>query len=150
MIHRSHRLRVERVSLIGQAYHVTFATDQRAPVLANFWAARAVIRVIRNADELKLSETHALTVMSDHVHWLFTLQSGDLSPLVGRVKTLSARAIHHERGGSGVLWQRDFYDHAVRNDEALVEIARYFVANPLRAKLVDSVADYPHWYARWL
>ena len=46
--------------------------------------------------------------------------------------------------------QRDFYDHAVRNDEALFEIARYIVANPLRAKLVDSVADYPHWYARWL
>ena len=150
MIHRSHRLRGGRVSLIGQAYHITFATDQRAPVLADFWAARAVIRVIRNADELKLSETHALNVMPDHVHWLFTLQSGDLSQLIGRVKTLSARAIHHERAGSGVLWQRDFYDHAVRNDEALVEIARYIVANPLRAKLVDSVADYPHWYARWL
>ena len=70
--------------------------------------------------------------------------------LVGRVKTLSARAIHHERGGSGVLWQRDFDDHAVRNDEALVEIARYIVANPLRANLVDNVADYPHWYARRL
>ena len=150
MIHRSHRLRVGRVSLIGQAYHVTFATDQRAPVLADFWAARAVIQTIGHADELKLSETHALTVMPDHVHWLFTLQSAGLSPLVGRIKTLSALAIHHERGGSGVLWQRDFYDHAVRNDEAQVEIARYIVANPLRAKLVDNVADYSHWYARWL
>ena len=150
MIHRSHRLRVGRVSLIGQAYHVTCATDQRAPVLADFWAARAVIQTIRHADELKLSETHALTVMPDHVHWLFTLQSGDLSPLVGRVKTLSARAIHRERGGNGVLWQRDFYDRAVRDDEALVDIARYIVANPLRAKLVDNVADYSHWYARWL
>ena len=150
MIHRSHRLPVGRVSLIGQAYHVTFSTNPRAPVLIDFWSARAVIQTIRNADELKLSETHALTVMPDHVRWLFTLQSGDLSPLVGRVKTLSARAIHHERGGCGVLWLRDFYNHAVRTDEALVEIARYIVANPLRVKLVDNVADYPHWYARWL
>ena len=150
MIHQSHRLRAGRVSLIGQTYHVTFATDQRAPMLADFWAAHAVIHTIRHADELKLSETHALTVMPDHVHWLFTLQLGDLSPLVGRVKTLSARAIHRELGGSGTLWQRDFYDHAVRDDEALVDIARYIVANPLRAGLVKNVADYSHWYARWL
>ena len=150
MIHQSHRLRAGRVSVIGQAYHVTFATDQRAPMLADFWAARAVIHTIRHADKLKLSETHALTVMPDHVHWLFTLQSGDLSPLVGRVKTLSSRTIHREQGGSGTLWQRDFYDHAVRDDEALVDIARYIVANPLRAGLVNTVADYSHWYARWL
>jgi len=29
-------------------------------------------------------------------------------------------------------------------------VARYIVANPLRAGLVESVRDYPHWDAIWL
>jgi putative transposase len=32
----------------------------------------------------------------------------------------------------------------------LRNLARYVVANPLRAGLVDSIRDYPHWDAVWL
>ena len=32
----------------------------------------------------------------------------------------------------------------------LRELARYVVANPLRAGLVQSLRDYPHWDAEWL
>ena len=35
-------------------------------------------------------------------------------------------------------------------DEDLAGVARYIVANPLRAKLVRALADYPFWDAVWL
>jgi hypothetical protein len=32
----------------------------------------------------------------------------------------------------------------------LRDIARYIIANPLRAGLAESIGDYPHWDAIWL
>jgi REP element-mobilizing transposase RayT len=49
-----------------------------------------------------------------------------------------------------VLWQEGYHDHALRQEEDIKQIARYIVANPLRAGLVQSVADYPLWDAIWL
>jgi putative transposase len=48
------------------------------------------------------------------------------------------------------LWQRGFHDHAIRKDEDIKRIARYIVANPLRAGLVEKIEDYPLWDAIWL
>jgi hypothetical protein len=50
----------------------------------------------------------------------------------------------------GNIWQRGFFDRAIRKDDDLLGIARYIVANPLRAGIVDSVGDYPLWDAMWL
>ena len=49
-----------------------------------------------------------------------------------------------------VLWQEGFHDHALRKEEDLVKLARYIVANPLRAGIVSKIADYPLWDAVWL
>ena len=49
-----------------------------------------------------------------------------------------------------MLWQRGYYDRAIRSDEDLPSIARYIVGNPIRAGLVTSVGQYPHWDASWI
>ncbi|MGH8412134.1 MAG: REP-associated tyrosine transposase, partial [Pseudomonas sp.] len=38
----------------------------------------------------------------------------------------------------------------IRRDEDLPAVARYIVANPLRAGLVEKIGDYPLWDAVWL
>ena len=47
-------------------------------------------------------------------------------------------------------WQPGFHDHAVRAEEDLASVARYIVANPLRAGLRGKIGDYPFWNAIWL
>jgi hypothetical protein len=48
------------------------------------------------------------------------------------------------------VWQTSFHDHALRREEDVLSVARFVVANPLRAGLVKSLRDYPHWDAVWL
>ena len=43
------------------------------------------------------------------------------------------------------LWQRYGFERVLRNDEATAAVARYTIANPVRAGLVRSPADYPFW-----
>lgn len=39
-----------------------------------------------------------------------------------------------------------FYDQFVKNDDDLINEARYVVANHLRTDLVRWVGDYPYWH----
>jgi len=47
------------------------------------------------------------------------------------------------------MWQDGFHDHAIRKEEDLADIARYVVANPLRAGLVRRIGDYSLWDSIW-
>jgi REP element-mobilizing transposase RayT len=109
-----------------------------------------LIHEIRAADALDWSTTWAFVVMPDHLHWLAALKEADLSRLVLRVKSRSTIEINRFLGRSGRMWQKGFHDHAIREEEDLRAVARYVVANPVRAGLVQSVRDYPHWDARWV
>ena len=65
-------------------------------------------------------------------------------------KSRSAIAVNRCLARQGKVWQSTYHDHGRRDDEDLRETARYVVANPLRAGLVRSIGDYPHWDAVWL
>lgn len=135
----------------GRIYLVTTATAPRQPVFADFTLARRTIAELRRCDTLGRCRTLAFALMPDHLHWLLQLESGDLSRLVGAFKAASAAGVNRLRRTPGeTLWQRSLHDHALRRDEDLASVARYVVANPLRAGLVDRVGDYPHWDAVWV
>lgn len=87
---------------------------------------------------------------TDHLHWLIVLQKSALENTVRDFKSSTARQVNRMRETTGALWQAGFHDHAVRRDEDIQALARYIVANPLRAWLVSRVGDYPLWDAVWL
>jgi putative transposase len=116
--------------------------------MKDFYIARIVVGCLNRARE---TSTLAYVVMPDHVHWMLQLQSDKpLSAIVQAAKSASAHAINRRIGRQGCVWQSGFHDHAVRNHEALRALARYITANPLRAGIVKSVGDYPHWDAVWI
>jgi putative transposase len=81
--------------------------------------------------------------MPDHVHLLLGLgQSTNLVSIVGAWKS-KCFLLRRRRGNLRRFWQRSFYDHALRRDEDLLVVARYVLANPIRAGLVENATDYP-------
>ncbi|MDR7192916.1 REP element-mobilizing transposase RayT [Luteimonas terrae] len=88
--------------------------------------------------------------MPDHAHWLLQLGNESLERVVARMKSAVSRNLHHSWGNTRPIWARAFHDRAMRRDEDLHAAARYVVANPLRAGLSRSLADYPFWDAVWL
>ncbi|NSL54028.1 REP-associated tyrosine transposase [Uliginosibacterium aquaticum] len=144
-------LRKGRASEAGRVYLVTTVTESRRPVFADFQSARIVVRTLKTLHEQALVSSLAWVVMPDHLHWLFELSQGvELSEVIRRMKGRSAREINAIHGAGGKVWQRAFHDHAARTDENLQSMARYIVANPLRANLASEIGAYPHWDAVWL
>ena len=145
-------LRKGRCSLPGQIYLLTAATHRRKTFFADLIIGRLVVREFIRTAASGYADTIAFVVMPDHFHWLVSRGAPlSLSNLVGNVKGHSARTINTARGRIGeAVWQRGFHDHALRNEESVKEVARYIVANPLRAGLVRRVEDYPLWDVAWL
>jgi REP element-mobilizing transposase RayT len=86
-------------------------------------------------------ELDAFMVMPDHVHailWLAGLGDGDrtgraspaptLGTIVGAFKSLSAKAINATTPRSGALWQRNYYEHIIRDERDLHD-SRFYVLN---------------------
>jgi REP element-mobilizing transposase RayT len=60
-------------------------------------------------------------------------QPGSLSAIVQNFKSISTRKMNATRGILGTpVWQRNYYEHVVRNDEELKAIREYILGNPAR------------------
>lgn len=76
--------------------------------------------------------------MPDHLHALMVFPAGqDLSKVVRDWKRFTAR-------NTGIRWQRDFFDHRIRNERSLEEKWHYVAQNPVRAGLVPNAEDWPY------
>lgn len=88
-------------------------------------------------------------LMPDHWHGLVQLGDHDaLSLVMNRFKAFTARRLSCTQ--AGVVWDRGFHDRALHKEDDIRAVARYIVANPVRAGLVNSVLDYPYWNCIWL
>jgi putative transposase len=143
-------LRKGRVSELGRAYLLTTVMEGRRPLFSDWRLGRLVVAEMRVEHDSGRVESLAWVLMPDHLHWLFTLQEGTLDTLMRRVKSRSAIAVNTALQGRGRVWQKGYHDHAARVEEDLQAMARYVVANPLRAGLAQSLRDYPLWDAIWL
>ncbi len=81
--------------------------------------------------------------MPDHLHALITFAPDQaMQKVVRDWKRYTAR-------NAGIRWQRDFFDHRIRNEESLVEKWNYIVQNPVRANLVTSAEEWSYvWFSR--
>ena len=150
--HHGRNLRKGRASLSNHIYLITTVTHKRQPLFTDFHCARSLIRTIRNTEQICKIESLSFVIMPDHMHWLFSLgNKSHLSQVIAKVKRISAFRVNeiNNRTGSRV-WQPGFHDYALRDEGEIKDVARYIVANPLRAGLVNKIGDYPFWDAVWL
>ena len=89
------------------------------------------------------------TIMPNHVHVLLVFESGGhgnptgghgnppLQDIIGRFKSFTnMKYIEFTGMQNGALWQRNFYDHIIRDEDDFLKIYRYIDENP--AKWLDD------------
>jgi REP element-mobilizing transposase RayT len=146
----SRALRKGRYSQPNGIYLVTAVTHQRVPWFQAFAYAQLMCRNLHDPAGLPGAQNLCWVVMPDHVHVLLQLGEAELDRVVRRLKARSALQLNRAIGRRGRFWAPGFHDHALRREENLKSVARYIVGNPLRARLVERVGDYPYWNAAWL
>ena len=144
-------LRGGRRSIAGQYYHIITCTVERRRVFTNFQCGREVVRALQRVQAEDIARSIAFVVMPDHLHWLMQLHDRkSLSGCVGSMKSFATRSMNAKNLRRGPVWQKGYMDRAIRREEDLLPVARYIIANPLRAGLVDHIGEYPLWDSIWM
>jgi putative transposase len=110
-------------------------------------------RAYRTVQERQPFETVAICVLPDHIHTVWALPEHD-QDFAGRwalIKGGFSRGLDpHPRSKSKALkrekgiWQRLYWEHAIRNDIDLERHVNYIHFNPVKHGRVARVADWPH------
>jgi putative transposase len=79
-----------------------------------------------------------LLLMPDHLHMLATF--GEKAGMKRVIRNWKRYLSNH----ACIEWQRDFFDHRLRDDESYDEKANYILNNPVRAGLVTRFEDWPY------
>lgn len=137
------RLGRGRYEETGRPVLVTICTRDRRAVLADEPMAGIVGSTLRSASANVTVDLLVWCVMPDHLHALVApIERANVVDWVRRFKgPVAAKARKH---GIRQLWQRSFHDRVLRADEAVREVARYVLGNPVRAGLVDCWKDWRH------
>ena len=144
-------LRKGRYSAPGQEYLVTTVTAGRKCLFTNLGSALPVVQALEQYSAAGEALWLAWVLMPDHFHGLLCLNgNASLSHVMRSFKGRSAHNWNKKMGGRGSVWESGFHDHALRREEDRRAVARYIVANPVRAGLVEHAGDYPFWDAIWL
>jgi putative transposase len=105
--------------------------------------ARLVVGSIHKGAELAHYELHAFVVMANHVHLLVDPKISS-SHLLKSLKGATAREANRILGRTGQpFWQKESYDHWVRDQTEFERIRAYIENNPVKAGLVEAAEQYP-------
>jgi REP element-mobilizing transposase RayT len=120
--------------------------------LGDCWLAKPVVADMLKSVLLQKHQqdyyVHAWVIMPNHVHLLLQ-PLGDilLSDCLQAIKSISAHHANFLLERSGAFWQRESYDHLVRNEADFNHALEYIAQNPVKANLVKQAADYAYYGA---
>ena len=134
-----------------------FPADQRSQEIETYlnaghgeaWLARPplaemFVEVLRKR-EGEQYRLHSWVVMPNHVHLVIEPLAGHaLSEILQAIKSTSAHRANQILQRSGEFWQRESYDHLVRDDEDLARCNDYVYMNPVRAGLAAAPESYAY------
>ncbi|HTG45844.1 MAG TPA: transposase [Verrucomicrobiae bacterium] len=85
----------------------------------------------------------AWVVMPNHVHLLFELWHVPLGTLLKSWKGAAANHINRALDRTGQLWQADYWDRYMRDEEHFHKARHYIEHNPVKARLASTAEDWP-------
>lgn len=82
-------------------------------------------------------------IMPNHIHLVADMHKRNipLHSILQRIKSFTAVKANPILQRSGPFWQRENYDHVVRNGEELKRIVAYVIENPVKARLCKNWDD---------
>ncbi|HAV12851.1 MAG TPA: hypothetical protein DCX06_05055 [Opitutae bacterium] len=135
-------LRHGRASVPNGRYFITICTKGRQVDLNQGRVFRKVVESLREMHLNSDIYLYCATIMPDHLHLLYRLgESLKLGQIQAKLKSQTRESLNAE----GFLWQDNYYDHYLREDDALEGFAKYIYLNPHVKRLISLDSDWPYW-----
>lgn len=131
-----------RIEFPGALYHITSRGDGQENIYLSDEDKTLFLNIFSDVCRRCNWVCYSYCLMSNHYHLLIETHQGNLSKgmqLLNGIYTQKFNRLHHRVGH---VFQGRFKGILVQKDNYLLELSRYIVLNPVRAKMVASVADW--------
>jgi len=133
-------------------------TAGRKKILTLPQSRRALRSAIDDTRKLLPFIIEAWVLLPEHLHCIWSLPEGDgdFSKRWGMIKAGFSKQVRglleqerlltvsREKHRETSLWQRRFWEHAIRDEEDFRRHVDYMHYNPVKHGLVERVSDWPH------
>lgn len=132
-----------RIEFAGALYHLTSRGDRREAIYEDDEDRQRFLDVLAEVVERYNWICHAYCLMTNHYHLVAETVEGNLSQGMRQLNGVYTQASNRRHGRTGHLFQGRFKGILVDRDAYLLELTRYIVLNPVRARLVDAPEHWP-------
>ena len=126
-----------RIEYPDAFYHVTARGNERKDIYRDERDRERFLAYLETAVVRYKAVLHVYCLMNNHYHLLLSTPSGNLSQIVRHINgayTVYFNKRHHRFGH---LFQGRYKAIVIQKDSHLLEVCRYVVLNPVRARMVE-------------
>ncbi|MEH6625565.1 MAG: transposase [Motiliproteus sp.] len=132
-----------RIEFSGALYHVTSRGNAREAIYLGDEDRDAFLEVLGDVCQRYNWVVHAYCLMTNHYHLFVETPDGNLSKGMRQLNGVYTQRFNHAHSRVGHVFQGRYKAILVDKESYLLELARYIVLNPVRAKMVAHAADWP-------
>jgi putative transposase len=131
-----------RIELSGGLYHVTSRGDRREDIYFNDADRLAWLDILSQVCERFNWVIHAWCQMTNHYHIVVETPEGNLSKGMRQLNGVYTQYINRTHKRVGHVFQGRYKAILIEKDAYLLELSRYVVLNPVRARMVKNAAKW--------
>ena len=131
-----------RIEFPGAVYHVASRGNARQSVFLDDRDREAFLEAVEAGVSRYGFILHAYCLMDNHYHLVVETPRANLSLGMQRINGAYTQGFNRRHGSCGHLFQGRFKAVLVQRESHLLEVCRYVVLNPVRAKRVKRVGDW--------
>lgn len=135
--------RALRLEYAGALYHVTSRGDRREDIYEDDRDRINFLNLFGEVCERYNWECHCYCLMSNHYHLVVETPDGNLSHGMRQLNGVYAQTFNKRHNRVGHVFQGRYKAILVEKEAYLLELSRYVVLNPVRARMVDQVEQWP-------
>lgn len=124
-------------------YHVIMRGINRQNIFEDNEDRHKLIEIFARCRERHSFKLFAYCLMDNHFHILIQEHSEPIGMLIKRICSSYVLWFNKKHGRCGHLFQDRFKSEVVDSDRYFLTVLRYIHQNPLRAKIVEDITDYP-------
>jgi len=131
-----------RLEYAGAVYHVTSRGNDRQAVFLSDRDRELFLDILDETVGRQGWLCHAYCLMDNHYHLLIETPLGELSKGMMRLNQLYTQKFNRLHGRVGHLFQGRYKRILVEKESHLLEVARYIVLNPVRARIATDPSEW--------
>lgn len=131
-----------RIEFKGAVYHITSRGNARQAIFLDEKDFANFLGVLCSVVKKYHFILHTYCLMNNHYHLLIETPEGNLSKGMRQLNGLYTQRFNRKHQRVGHLFQGRYKAILVDKDNYLLELCRYVVLNPIRAKIVKDPKDW--------